>query len=104
MGLLRKLVSWPGGVFRTSLIGEGGGGGGEGEGGGREGPYTRLKVELDVFWAIRMGSPQRSSHYKSNTKNIYLNTYLGSDSGLKIVDGSSVARCWNDAGLLHTSY
>jgi hypothetical protein len=82
MGLLRKLISSPGGVFRTSLIGGEGGG----EGGGREGPYTRLKVEFGVFWAIRMGSPQRSSHYKSNTKNIYLNTYLGSDSGLKIVD------------------
>jgi hypothetical protein len=76
MGLLRKLVSWPGGVFRMSLIG------------GRKGPYTRLKVEFDVFWAIRMGSPQRSSRYKSNTNDIYLNTHLGSYSGLKIVDGS----------------
>jgi hypothetical protein len=47
-----------------------------------------LEVEFDVFQAIRVGSPQRSSHYKSNTEDIYLNTYLGSDSSLKIVDGS----------------
>jgi hypothetical protein len=50
--------------------------------GGREG--SRFELCFGMRRAIRMGSPQRYSHSKNNnTKDIYLNTDLGSNSELK---------------------
>jgi hypothetical protein len=51
--------------------------------GGREG--SRFKLCFNIRRAIRMGSPQRHSHGKNNnTKDIYINTDLRSNSELKI--------------------
>jgi hypothetical protein len=54
--------------------------------GGGEGAYTPLELRFDVLWATRMGSLQQHRHGKNNnTKDIYLNTYHGSSSELKII-------------------
>jgi hypothetical protein len=63
--------------------------------GGGEGAHTPLKLGFEVLWAIRMGSPQRHSHSKNNnTKDIYLNTYSGSNSKLEFTTGVGLSKCW----------
>jgi hypothetical protein len=59
--------------------------------GGREGAYTPLKLRSEVLWATRMGNPQQHSHCKNNnTPDIYLDTYYGNNSGLKITMAADV--------------
>ena len=73
--------------------------------GGGEGAHTPLELGFEVLWAIRMGSPQRHSHSKNNnTKDIYLNAYLGSNSKLKFTTGVGLLKCWENSGTLHTNY
>jgi hypothetical protein len=52
-----------------------------------------------------VGDLQRRSYdNKYNTQEIYLNTYLGSNSELETVNGSGREKCYTQSGKLHTNY
>jgi hypothetical protein len=59
-----------------------------------------LSIISITFWAAQGSAAMVTVQHQE----IYLDTYLGSDSELKNTNGSGTAKCWEMSGMLHINY